>query len=292
VARLYVEDEPDWNAAEAATGLGQWDVATDAYEKVLRTTQKTWLKTRAAIRLLEVAAKAQRYDSVINAYVSLVHTDSGQALAHRPVLPEVDSAYVDGGLATVQGALAEAGLNADQKEALLSVELDLYRVKKDDAHAQEVLGKMNELVSAPSDEPGAARRFAEAKLTGARMALDRKDYDGAIAAITAARGAILEPGQQEEALYLLARAMDGRAGNSPEGLKDAGLAYMRVVAHFEDVAGNRHVADALAGCAGVLERLKETKIAADLYEQAAIQYDTRPEAQGAREKARRLRAGR
>jgi hypothetical protein len=92
----------------------------------------------------------------------------------------------------------------------------------------------------------------------------------------------------------LARSLDAQAAaadNPPAALKDAGLAYMRVVSHFQDAPTNRHVAGALAGCASVMERLGETKIAADLYEQAAILYDTRPEAQAARDRAARLRAG-
>jgi hypothetical protein len=296
VSRLLLDDEPDWNAAEQAGAVEQWDAATDAYLKTLRTTQKPWLKTRVSLRLLDVAAKAKRYDAVVTAYLSLVRTDPAQALAHRPTLPEAHSSYVDSAVAAADRALAEPNLTDDQKQSLLSLQLDLHRVRKDDARADQVLRQLNELTASPAGgPPGAARRFADTKLTAARLSYDRKDYEAVIATITTARPAITDPAQQEDALYLLAQSLDARAaaaGNPPDALKDAGLAYMRVVAHFQDLPANRRVADALAGCASVLERLKQTKIAADLYEQAAIQYHTRPESRTARDRAGRLRGAR
>src|SRR5206468_736512 len=57
-SRLVLDDEPDWNAGEQSAAASQWDAATNAYLKTLRTTQKPWLKTRCALRLLDVAAKA------------------------------------------------------------------------------------------------------------------------------------------------------------------------------------------------------------------------------------------
>lgn len=291
-SRLVLNDEPDWNAAENAAAASQWDAATDAYQKVLRTTQKPWLKTRAAVRLLDVAAKAKRYDTVVNAYLTLVRTDPAQALSRRPTLPDGDSAYVDTAIDATAKALGESPLTDDQKQALLSLQLDLYRIRKDDARADQVLAQLNALTASPTSGTGSARRFADTKLTAARLSFDRRDYAGTLAAVVAARPAITDPGQQEEALFLMAQALDGQAAGAndpPAALKDTGLAYMRVVAHFQDIPANRHVADALAGCASVLERLRETKIAADLYEQAAIQYDTRPEAQAARASSRRLR---
>lgn len=291
VSKMLLDDEPDWNAAEDAAAGGQWEVATDGYLKVLRTTQKPWLKTRAAVRLLDVAPKAQRYEAVVTSYLSLVKTDPGQALAHRPALPETDSAYVDTALSATERALAEPSLSADQQQALLSLQLDLYRIRKDDARADAVLKRLNEVAGA-STGPGAGRRFADAKLTAARVALDRHDYTAVAAAIASAAPVVTDPAEQEDALFLLATALDRQAAaanNAPNALKDAGLAYMRVVAHFQDLPGNRHVADALAGCASILERLGETKIAADLYEQAAIQYDTKPEAAAARDRAAKLR---
>jgi hypothetical protein len=232
---------------------------------------------------------------VVTGYVMLVRTDVGQALARRPRVPEGDSTYVDTALAEVEKALVGPGLIDDQKQALLAFQLDLYRVRKDDAGADRVLKKLNELAVSPgAATAGTARRFAETKLAAARVAMDRKDYEGVVGAIGAARSAITDAGQQEEALYLVARAMDERAreaDNRDESLRDAGLAYMRVVAHFQDVPGSRLVGDALVGCAGVLERLGETKMAGDLYEQAAMQYHTRPAAaRDFRERAGRRRA--
>jgi hypothetical protein len=46
--KVALEDEPDWNAGERLAATGQWDGATDAYLKVLRTTQKAWLRPRVA----------------------------------------------------------------------------------------------------------------------------------------------------------------------------------------------------------------------------------------------------
>ncbi len=289
-ARLVIPDEPDWNLAEDLAAAGKFDAAADRYLKTLRVTTKPWLKARAAARLLDVAPRAARYDAVITAYIALVHLDPAKALAARPALPESDSAYVDAGLAQAGKALAEPGLSADQKQALLGLQLDLYRVRRDAAHADAVLEQLSALLAADAAGPLAIRRFADLKLSTARVALDRGDFARAAEEVRAARTAFTDPQQQEEAIYLLAQAGEGVANrtNDPSALKDAALNYMRVVTYFQDWPENRRVPAAMLRTAAILEKLGAGKQAADLYHQVAIQYTTRPEAKAAADNARRL----
>lgn len=291
-ARMVVPDEPDWNAAEDLNVAGKFDQATDGYLRVLRVSTKGWLKARAAGRLLEVAPKASRWEAAVAGYLAMVKLDPGKALAVRPALPETDSTYVDTALAETRKALAEPNLTGEQRQALLGLQLDLYRVRKDDAKADATLAQLNGTLSADAAGPTAVRRFADLKLSTARLAVERGEFDKAIEELRAARTAFTEAGQQEEALFMLGQAAEGRATKAGDdgGLKDAALAYMRVVTHFQDVPDNRRVAAALVRTGAILEKLGATKQAADLYRQVAIQYTTRPEAKAAAEQVKRLEA--
>src|SRR5205809_774373 len=43
VARLAIDDEPVFTAAEEAYSLEKWDAAVDGYQRTLRSTSKPWL---------------------------------------------------------------------------------------------------------------------------------------------------------------------------------------------------------------------------------------------------------
>src|SRR5947209_9182907 len=71
VAQLAADDEPAFNAAEQAYRDGKWPEAVDAYQKAVQTTAKDWVRDRSSIRLVEVAAKTNRFDAAVTAYIAL-----------------------------------------------------------------------------------------------------------------------------------------------------------------------------------------------------------------------------
>jgi hypothetical protein len=99
-----------------------------------------------------------------------------------------------------------------------------------------------------------------------------------------------EPAQQAAALYIIAEAKSGLAGDSTDekALKDLALAYMRVVAFGKDQPNNPNVARSLARTAAILEKLKQPEQARDLYQQVATAYPNSPVANDAKAAAQRL----
>src|SRR4051794_27477148 len=58
ISRLVVATEAPLTAAEEAYSLEKWDAAVDGYLKVIRTTNKPWIKDWSAIRLLKAGTKS------------------------------------------------------------------------------------------------------------------------------------------------------------------------------------------------------------------------------------------
>src|SRR5205814_9507565 len=72
ITRIQLSDEPALGTGEEAFADQKWDVATEAFQKTLKTTGKDWLKEWTARRLLESAQKANRFDEAVDAYIALV----------------------------------------------------------------------------------------------------------------------------------------------------------------------------------------------------------------------------
>jgi TolA-binding protein len=121
-----------------------------------------------------------------------------------------------------------------------------------------------------------AQSGAAVALRSAQQLLAAKEFQKAIATIDASRGEFTEPVQQAEAEWCIAEARNGLAqaagGNDANALKDAALAYMRIVANFSDLPGKPHVADALMKTAAIEEQLGEKPQALSLYQQVASQF--------------------
>src|SRR5439155_5819336 len=113
-------------------------------------------------------------------------------------------------------------------QALQAFLLELQRARGDEKTAVQ---------AAPPSAGGAGTgSVAKQQLDAAAAALAARDYSKTIAQITAAKVALIDPKDQADALYYLAEAQAGLAEqkNDRAALQDAGLAYMRVVAHFKD----------------------------------------------------------
>jgi hypothetical protein len=291
VVRIELDDDPSLSAAEEAFAAGNLEAAVDPYAKALKATRRQWLRPWIARRLMQSATKSNRFDAAAMAYVALVVAEPG-AEHPKPALPDGKSTYLTSAYSEVQNALAEPKLSAAQKQPLLSFLLDLQRARGDEKAAADTTEQLLKLGASVSSDPSAGKALAALKLQAAQVALEAKQYRKAIDEIQANRALFTTPADQADALFCIAQAQEGLAGDSadPAALADVALAYLRVVAHFEDARGQPHVAQSLLRAAAIQEKLKESSAAMRLYEQVAAQFPDDPAAEIARKSAARLKA--
>lgn len=286
VVQMTLDDEPAFSAAEGAYAKGEWDAATDGYQKTVRSTDKPWLKDFCSIRLIDAASKSGRFDAAVTGYIAAVIKDPVMADSKKPPLPDTKSTYLDTAVQELNTALAGSKLQDVQRQALLSFLLEIHRARGDTKATTETMEKLLKLSANPSNgggDPLAGRALADLKLGIAHVALDEKNYAKAIQTIDQSREVFVEPDQQADALYCLAQARTAQAGNDPAALRAAALDYMRVVAHCKDeTSAATLVADSLVKTAGILEKLNEISDALSLYEQTAAQYPDSPAAADAK----------
>ena len=287
VVRIAIDDEPTLNAGEEAFVAGTWDVATDNYLKTIKSTQRDWLKGWVAQRLLTAAEKAKRFDAAATAYVTAILGGTKPPPA-KPAMPDAKSTYLATAAKEVDAVLQNQKLSADQRQALLSFLLDLHRTRNDQKGMADVMQQLQKAGALAANDPAAAGALARMKLDVAAVAVEGKQYKKAIDDINANRAIFVNPTDQAQALFLLAQAQEGLAGEDPTALTDAALAYMRVVAHCKDAPGKPHVVESMMKTASILERTKNAKAALELYQQVAAQYADDPAAAQAREHAQRL----
>jgi TolA-binding protein len=290
VVRIAIDDEPALTAAEEALVNGKWEPAVDGYLKAIKSTKRDWLKDYIARRLLIAAGKANRFDAAVVAYITAVLGKSPRS-AEKPAMPDPKSTYLATAVSEVEAALKNTKLTADQRQALLSFLLDLHKTRGDQKGMSEVAEQMVKAGAVAANDPAAAGALARMRLDVASIAIGNKEYKKAADEINGSRAAFVDPRDQAAALYLLAQAQEGLAGDDATALADAALAYMRVVAQAKDVQGRPHVADALLKTASILERTKNNKDALELYQQVASQFADDPTAaKTAQEAAQRLGA--
>lgn len=290
IVKMRIDDEPAFNEAESAFGSGKWDAATDNYEKVLRLSSKAWLKDFATVRLLECANKAKRFDAAVRAFISVVGKDSKVALANKPILPDATSTFLESAQTDLNSALSNSKLTDEQKHALLSLQLDIQRLRKDPNGASTTLEQLSTLAPPATAGADAAKNQIELKLGSAQVAIQKKDYQKALADIESVRTLLTDPAQQADALWCIAEARAGLAAESrdPAAIKDAALAYLRVVAHFKDAPEAPHVPEALLKAGQLLEQLKDSRGALALYQQITARYSTSSSASPAQQRIAQL----
>ena len=277
VLRMALDDEPGLTSAETAFVGGQFDKATDEYLRVSRSTSKAWLKQWVGLRLMKAATKANRFEAAVAAYVELVGTDARLAQEYRPALVE-GSLPKAGVLEAAGGELEKAlergtKLSGEQRQALQQLLLEIYRARGEQGKAGKLLEQMaGGAGTGTSGDAVAKKALADLRLGAARVALDGKDFAKAAAAIEENRGVFTEPRQQAEALWVLAAAREGeaRAEKDTIKLKDAALAYMRVVANFRGIAGAElRLGASLLKTGEILEELGEKAEARAVYRELA-----------------------
>jgi TolA-binding protein len=283
---MQIDSEPALNAAENALAAGKWDDAVDGYAKTARATNKPWLKDWATLRLLTAGQKSKRFDAAATAYIAMLLRDPDTAAKFRPQMPDAGSTYIDGAITDATAALSSKDITDRQKLAMLNFLLDLYRTKKDRAGEDRILQQLDEILAKDPNNPAAGQAIARRSLTAAQRALDARNYPQAIAEIDAAKANITDPQQQADALYILAEARFAMATTKkdPNDLKDAALAYLRVVADFKDLPNHPHIADSLLKTAMIEEQLNDPAAAQQLYQQIVQQYPDDPAAAAARQR--------
>ena len=262
VQRVTIDGQPGFDGAEDAYAARNFPAALDGYTAALASgSAPAWLTARAAQRLATVARVQHRYDAQVTAYAALLAVDPASAAAVRPAAPQPNDPYLDGAATNVTRALSTASQSA-QRSALLGIQLDIYRAKGDKSGVNTTL---QQLVAAGGASPA---EQAMLKLASADVALDAKQYAQAESDVQQNRALFTDPAQQVDALYVLAQARDGQA-TGPDALKDAALAYMRVVTFGGELPEHPHVPESLLRAAQIEEKLGDTKGALALYQQLA-----------------------
>ncbi|MCC6425041.1 MAG: tetratricopeptide repeat protein [Phycisphaerales bacterium] len=295
ISRIQANDEPAFNAAEVAYVTGEWETAAENYQKAIADRRTNlWIVDWSLPRLVESAKRCGRFDAAVAGYIELVKKDPAAAAAYKPTLPEAKSAYLSVAVDLLSAALKEPTITNAGRQPLLLLLLEIHRLRKDDAAIAEIARQLGEIQSnADTSQQGdAGRTAAELRLGLAHVALDQGDFQKAIEQIESNRGLFTLPAQQADALYCLAMAKYGLADkvNDPAVLKEAALAFMRVVAHFKDVADLPQVADSLYRTGLIMERLNEPKSAVRIYQDVIGQYNTDPAAAKARARLEKLNA--
>ena len=286
VVRMQIDGETALNSAETALTEKRWDDAVDGYNRVVQSTNKPWLKDWATTRLMIAGEKSSRFDATATAYIAALLKDPTAAEKIKPQLPASGSTYLDTALSQANTALNTPNLSDRQKLALLGFVLDLQKAKNNQVGQDETSRQIDEILAKDPNNPAAGTALARRNIIAAQQSLDRKDFAKAIDTIQTNRAKIIDPNQQADALFIIAQAQEGLAETNRDQttLKDAGLAYMRVVADFKDAPNQPHVAMSLLRTGMIEDQLNEPQVAAKIYQQVVKEYPNDPAATVAKQK--------
>jgi TolA-binding protein len=310
--RVQVDDEPALNAAETAFVGQKWDDAVANYQRTIATSRKDWAKQYATLRLVAAAEKSGKFSAAATAYAALVQRDLNAADSAKPAISPDAKAELPGAIAAVKAAVANRALKPPQKSALQAFLAEMYIANGQLKEAEALSGKPGGAVpAAPGARSNAAAGAAsgtntprerdtgagaaspnrgqiDLKLQLALAAIKQKKYQEAIDAIDTVAANLNEPQQQADALFYLAEAKAGLAGDDADKLKDAALAHMRVVAHFKSQPDAPHVAESVLRAGELLERAKLLPDALAAFQAVQADYKDGPQAQAAADAAARV----
>jgi len=290
IPRIRLDDEPAFSSAEDAYAGGDYAAAAAAYQKALSASGKDWVRQRSAMRLVDAANHAGDFAAACGGFVACLQVSPAVATQNKPAIPQNHTDQIDAGIQQIKLAAQDRKLGAEQKAVLLNYLVEMYGAKGDTASANAVLQQLNQ---APAPQNGGVdnrRVEADLKLTAARQLYAQHQYDGAVQTLDAASGLFIDPQQQAEALFLLAQSREATAASDANRLKDAALAYIRVVVNCKGIEGQPHVAESLLRVGTIEEKLKNTKEAIAIYQQVAAEFKGTPAAAEAQQQADRLAA--
>ena len=292
--RIEVDGETALNAAEAAYTTGKWDDAVRGYQKAISASGKDWVKQYATLRMLSAAEKSGKFSAAAAAFVTLVQRDPATAAKRKPDVPK-DKAELPAAITTIKTALGDGRLKAAQKSTLQAFLAELYVANGQLSEAEALGGQAGAAPATPGEDgapapaAGANKGQVDLKLQLALASLQQKKYKEALAAIESISADLTAPEQQASAMFCIAEAEAGLAGDDPAALKEAALAYMRVVAHFKNDANAPHVAESLLKTGTVLEQAKLLPDALAAYQAVQADYKDSPHAEQAAAGAARVR---
>ncbi|HEX4124965.1 MAG TPA: hypothetical protein VHY37_09595 [Tepidisphaeraceae bacterium] len=273
VVKFQVDDEPAFSAAEDAFSKGDWKTAADDYNKAISTTGQNWIKTRSSVRLMEAAAKSGDFQDAVKGFLAMADRDPALAASHRPDLSAAKAADIDSAIGLVNADLNGGNAKVEEQKILLPFLTELYTTKGDSASAQAALDKDVQIDPNAAKSPLVMRAQASMTLSQAGDDLKQSKFQAAENAIDSHQACFIDPTQQADALYALAQVKAGMAAKSnPDSLKDAAIAYMRVVAIFKDTDAKPHVADSLLKAAAINEQLNKPDEAMLLYKQVSTTF--------------------
>jgi len=286
VPQIAIDDEPAFSTAEDAFRAKQFGPAAENYQKALATTTKAWLKERSALRLVQSANQAGNFPLAVQGFIQLVQVKPALATDNKPAVP-ANGNSINQAVTDLKQALQNGRLAPDAKTVLNNYLVELYNAKGDTAAASAAVGQMAQSGGPAAVDPASQKIAADAKLTEARQAYAQRQYAKAAQVLNSAGTLFADPAQRGEALFLLAQSTAATAQDSNQ-LKDAALAYLRVVAACESLPGKPHVAESLLAAAAAEEKLRNTKEALLIYNQMVIEFAGTPAATKAKENADRL----
>ena len=293
IHRIEVDGESALNTAEVAFVDGKWDDAVTGYQRSITATRKDWVKQYATLRLLTAAQKSGKFTAAAAGFIALVQRDPKTAAKVKPDVPKDKKGELPAAISAVKTALADSRLKPAQKNALQAFLVEMYIANGQLEEAEALGGQVARAAPAGGDraggDAGANKGQVELKLQLALASLKQKKYKETIAAIDSISADLTDPEQQAQAMFCLAEATAGEAGDDPAALKGAAMAYMRVVAHFKDEADAPHVAESLLKTGVVLEQAKLLPDALAAYESVQADYKDSPHAAAAAEGAARVR---
>jgi TolA-binding protein len=302
IAKIQVDNEPVLNTAETAYASSKWDEAATNYQRVISTSRTEWVKHFATLRLIVAAEKSGKFSAAAGAYAALIARDPAAAESAKPEIPKGAKTELPGAINAVKTALSDAKLKPAQKDALQAFLAELYIANGQLKDAEAIGAKSpttpaptptrkteNDTTPAPPPAPTINRGQADLKLQLAVAAVKQKKYQEAIDNIESVATSLTEPEQQADALFTIAEAKTGLAGKDPAKLKDAALAYMRVVAHFKNEPSAPHVSEALYKAGEVLEQAKLLPDALAAYQAVETEFKQSPHAKDAAAAALRVR---
>lgn len=264
IFQLRVTSDPTLTAAEEAFVSGRWDDAIDQYERVVRGMED-WKRRWSAPRLLHAARKANRFDAAVSAYIAFVRIDASAASTARPDPTGVGASLIDDAIRALTDALR--GATPEQSAAFLALRLELQRTRGDSAGALRTLDELLKYADSFDMDTGMRRLLADARLAEATAAMEAGEFARAIAVVEKASSGFVEPATRSRAMYLIADARAGLASASQDRALwlDAALAYMKVVADFDERSSGGLRSQSLARVAEIHERLGESETARALW---------------------------
>lgn len=291
INRIVVVGDDAFNKAEQAfadaakitddkAAKAKYAEAVTGYQSALKSN-KPWMKEFAAARLQTAAPKSGRFDVAMAAWIDTVKGNPAGAAKNKPALDgvEKDSKYLADAAKALQAA-ANSTSKGEEKLAYLQYLGDVQTYIGDADGALKTLEQIVQISGTPEQKD-------ELAIKKGSVALAKKDFAAAAAAIAAVNVSALPDPQRAEANFILAEAAASKLQpTSPaDAWKDVAIDYMRVV--VGDPKG-ANAAPSLLKVAQIHETIKEPETALKIYQQVAKDYAGTPAATEAQKSADRL----